>query len=110
MSPVSTRPRKFAPEPNCPGAAALASDSGGSGSSGGGGDDEEVWGFKSPHSIFFLSFYQASLGKRWRFLHVVRDGRDVAFSDDHVTQVHGNTIGTSVFRCTKCSAEYFLHR
>jgi hypothetical protein len=34
---------------------------------------------------------QATLGSRWRFLHVIRDGRDVAFSDDHVTQVSDMT-------------------
>jgi len=41
--------------------------------------EEGVWGAKTPHSIFFLSFYHALLGPTFRFVHVVRDGRDLAF-------------------------------
>jgi hypothetical protein len=37
------------------------------------------WGWKEPRSIYLLPHYDASL-PQLRFLHVVRDGRDMAFS------------------------------
>ena len=47
----------------------------------GGADDKEgrLWGWKGPRSIYFLPFYQAVFGDHFRFLHVMRDGRDVAY-------------------------------
>jgi Sulfotransferase family len=41
--------------------------------------DGGPWGWKEPRSIFIVPFLASSL-PRMRFLHVVRDGRDVAFS------------------------------
>jgi Sulfotransferase family len=39
------------------------------------------WGWKEPRSIFLLPFFAAVLPPL-RFLHVVRDGRDIAFSEN----------------------------
>jgi hypothetical protein len=44
-----------------------------------GGDDGGPWGWKEPRSIFLVPFLAQAL-PGMRFLHVVRDGRDVAFS------------------------------
>ena len=41
--------------------------------------DGAAWGWKEPRSIFLLPFFAAEL-PGLRFLHVVRDGRDMAFS------------------------------
>jgi hypothetical protein len=41
--------------------------------------DDGPWGWKEPRSIFLISFLARAL-PGMRFLHVVRDGRDVAFS------------------------------
>jgi hypothetical protein len=41
----------------------------------------QEWGWKEPRSIFLLPFLQEALPKL-RFLHVVRDGRDMAFSSN----------------------------
>lgn len=37
------------------------------------------WGFKAPVSMMLLPFFEEAWGKA-KFLHVVRDGRDIAFS------------------------------
>jgi hypothetical protein len=42
-------------------------------------DSEDAWGWKEPRSIFVLPFLQREL-PTLRFLHVVRDGRDMAYS------------------------------
>jgi len=39
----------------------------------------QVWGWKAPRSIYLLPFW-SRIFPRVRFLHVVRDGRDMAFS------------------------------
>jgi hypothetical protein len=36
------------------------------------------------------------LGNKWRFVHIVRDGRDIAFGDDH-SQV-GSRVGVGPSR------------
>lgn len=41
--------------------------------------DRRPWGWKEPRSIFLLPFFTRAL-PGLRFLHVVRDGRDMAFS------------------------------
>jgi hypothetical protein len=41
----------------------------------------EPWGWKEPRSIYLLPFFDASLPSM-RFLHVVRDGRDMALSEN----------------------------
>jgi hypothetical protein len=43
------------------------------------GSDGAAWGWKEPRSIFLVSFLARAL-PGLRFLHVVRDGRDLAFS------------------------------
>jgi hypothetical protein len=51
---------------------------------GGAGAPGRPWGFKQPRSIHFLPFLRAELPEL-RFLHVVRDGRDVAFGRQAAT-------------------------
>lgn len=48
-----------------------------------GGDDAsgQPWGWKVPTSIYVLPFFHRHF-PRLRFLHVVRDGRDIAFSEN----------------------------
>jgi hypothetical protein len=43
------------------------------------GSDGEAWGWKEPRSIFLVSFLAQAL-PGLRFVHLVRDGRDLAFS------------------------------
>jgi len=40
------------------------------------------WGWKEPRSIYLLPFLRAKF-PRIRFIHVIRDGRDMAFSPNH---------------------------
>lgn len=52
----------------------------------------EPWGWKEPRSIFLLRFLDAAL-QGMRFVHVVRDGRDMAFSKNrHQLRKHGATF------------------
>ena len=44
-------------------------------------DDAAAWGWKEPRSIYLLPFFHRHL-PALRFLHVVRDGRDMAFSEN----------------------------
>jgi hypothetical protein len=51
-----------------------------------------LWGWKEPRSIYLLSFYDAHL-PQLRFLHVVRDGRDMAFSSNqNQLRKHGGAL------------------
>jgi hypothetical protein len=51
------------------------------------------WGWKEPRSIFLLSFFHHHL-PALRFLHVVRDGRDIAFSpNQNQLRKHGEARG-----------------
>lgn len=43
--------------------------------------DMHRWGWKEPRSIYLLPFFDAALPTT-RFVHFVRDGRDMAFSDN----------------------------
>jgi hypothetical protein len=43
------------------------------------GSDRRAWGWKEPRSIFLISFLARAL-PGLRFVHLVRDGRDLAFS------------------------------
>ena len=43
------------------------------------GDSGAVWGWKNPRNIFVISFFHR-LFPSCRFIHLVRDGRDMAFS------------------------------
>ena len=50
------------------------------------------WGWKEPRSIYLLRFLNAEL-PGIRFLHVVRDGRDMAFSDNQKQLLkHGDAV------------------
>lgn len=51
------------------------------------------WGWKEPRSIFLLPFYVAHLPSL-RFVHVVRDGRDMALStNQNQLQMHADAAG-----------------
>jgi len=43
--------------------------------------DAQAWGWKEPRSIYLLPFFDAVLPSL-RFLHFIRDGRDMAFSEN----------------------------
>jgi hypothetical protein len=50
------------------------------------------WGWKEPRSVYLLPFLAAEL-PGLRFLHVVRDGRDMAFSENQVQlRKHGDAV------------------
>lgn len=51
------------------------------------------WGFKAPVSMLLVPFFAEAWGEA-KFLHVVRDGRDIAFSGNQtpVTKFYGNTF------------------
>ena len=50
------------------------------------------WGWKEPRSVYLLPFLAAEL-PGLRFLHVVRDGRDMAFSENQVQlRKHGDAL------------------
>ncbi|HSS80516.1 MAG TPA: glycosyltransferase [Gaiellaceae bacterium] len=50
------------------------------------------WGWKEPRSVYLLPFLDAEL-PGLRFLHVVRDGRDMAFSENQVQlRKHGEAV------------------
>jgi GT2 family glycosyltransferase len=50
------------------------------------------WGWKEPRSIYLLPFLAAEL-PGLRFLHIVRDGRDMAFSENQVQlRKHGDAV------------------
>jgi hypothetical protein len=51
-----------------------------------------VWGWKEPRSIYYLPFLDASMPSL-RFLHFLRDGRDMAFSENQNQLVkHGDAV------------------
>jgi len=56
------------------------------------GGSGESWGFKTTNTIFFLPFYQAMFGHNWRFIHLVRDGRDIAFGANHQQVCNNNDV------------------
>lgn len=43
--------------------------------------DARAWGWKEPRSIYYLPFLHGEM-PRLRFLHFIRDGRDMAFSEN----------------------------
>lgn len=54
--------------------------------------DDQRWGWKEPRSVYLLPFLDEEL-PGLRFLHVVRDGRDMAFSDNQVQlRKHGAAV------------------
>jgi hypothetical protein len=53
-----------------------------------------VWGWKEPRSIFLLPFFHRHF-PLMRFVHVLRDGRDMAFSENQFQlNKHGHTLLT----------------
>ena len=62
------------------------------------------WGWKEPRSVYLLPFLAAEL-PGLRFLHVVRDGRDMALSENQVQlRKHGDAVlglATSPRRCAR---------
>lgn len=55
-------------------------------------DGPRPWGWKSPPSIFLLPFIHEQF-PRMKFVHIVRDGRDMAFSDNQRQLAkHGDTV------------------
>ena len=54
--------------------------------------DGRPWGWKEPRSVYLSRFLAAEL-PGLRFLHVVRDGRDMAFSENQVQlRKHGDAV------------------
>lgn len=53
----------------------------------------QTWGWKEPRSIYLLEFFHTHL-PAFRFLHVVRDGRDMALAvNQRQLQKHGEAAG-----------------
>ena len=44
------------------------------------------WGFKHPRNALLLPLLQDAMGQRWKFVHVIRDGRDISAGDN--TKMH----------------------
>jgi len=54
--------------------------------------DAQPWGWKEPRSIYLLPFFHSQFPKL-KFLHVVRDGRDMAYSSNqNQLRKHGHTL------------------
>ena len=54
--------------------------------------DGRPWGWKEPRSVYLLPFLAVEL-PGLRFLHVIRDGRDMAFSENQVQlRKHGDAV------------------
>lgn len=57
--------------------------------------DVSVWGWKEPRSIYLLALFN-SVMPGFRFLHFMRDGRDMAFSDNQQQlKKHGDSVLSS---------------
>jgi hypothetical protein len=57
--------------------------------------DALAWGWKEPRSIYLLPFFNAVM-PNMRFLHWMRDGRDMAFSENQQQlRKHGDSVLTS---------------
>jgi hypothetical protein len=56
------------------------------------GEPGQLWGWKAPRSIYFLTFFHR-LFPELKFIHVLRDGRDMAFSkNQNQLRQHGRAI------------------
>ena len=56
----------------------------------------QTWGWKEPRSIYLLEFFHAHL-PAFRFLHVVRDGRDMARAvNQRQLEKHGEAAGIPI--------------
>jgi hypothetical protein len=55
-------------------------------------EEARVWGWKEPRSIYLLPFFNSVMPKL-RFLHFMRDGRDMAFSyNQQLLRNHGDRV------------------
>jgi Sulfotransferase family len=55
-------------------------------------EDARAWGWKEPRSIYLLRFWHETMPSL-RFLHFVRDGRDLAFSENqNQLKKHGDAL------------------
>ena len=55
-------------------------------------EDARAWGWKEPRSIYLLRFWHETMPSL-RFSHFVRDGRDMAFSENqNQLKKHGNAV------------------
>jgi len=55
-------------------------------------EDATAWGWKEPRSIYLLPFFNSVMPKL-RFVHWMRDGRDMAFSENQQQlRKHGQTV------------------
>lgn len=69
---------------------------------------ERHWGWKAPRSIYLLSFLRARL-PGLKFIHVLRDGRDMALSSNQVQlQKHGVAVLTWSERFLRSAPERSL--
>jgi hypothetical protein len=63
------------------------------------------WGWKNPRNMWLLPFF-ASVIPDFRFVHVVRDGRDMSTSDnEHFLTNHGNTFAGKGWERNKQAAQ-----
>jgi sulfotransferase family protein len=54
--------------------------------------EARAWGWKEPRSIYLISLFNAAM-PGFRFLHFMRDGRDMAFSDNQQQlKKHGDAV------------------
>ncbi|MBA2741668.1 MAG: sulfotransferase [Actinobacteria bacterium] len=54
--------------------------------------DARAWGWKEPRSIYLLPYYDETM-PTFRFVHFVRDGRDMAFSENqNQLRKHGSVV------------------
>ena len=96
---------------HCAAAPASAAESFRRGGARGGGESlkasDGAWAVKTPHALFFLSFYHALLGPTFKFVHVVRDGRDLAFGPPGAasTSAPFDRLCPHMYGAERCSSE-----
>lgn len=62
----------------------------------------DPWGFKHPRTALLLPFWLASVGEKFVFIHVLRDGKDIVEGDnenlfrDHCDPYYGRKCSTSL--------------
>ena len=60
-----------------------------------------AWGWKEPRSIYLISFFDTVM-PGFRFLHFMRDGRDMAFSENQQQlKKHGDAVLSGIPRRKK---------
>lgn len=62
----------------------------------------DPWGFKHPRTALLLPFWHSSMGRKFKFIHVLRDGKDVIEGDneklynDHCEPYYGRPCDKSL--------------